>query len=45
MTDLERDKAALKLLKLASQLTTFGLTDDLIQNAIEQLKREIKNEY
>lgn len=45
MTDLERDKAALKLLKLAAQFTTWGLTYDLIQNAIEQLKREIKNEY
>lgn len=39
MTSKERDKMALKFIKMARQLTTWGFVDDYLAQAQEELER------
>ena len=39
LTNKERDKMALKLIKMARQLTTWGFVDDYLSQAQEELER------
>lgn len=41
MTDKERNKMALKLIKMARQLTTSGIVDDYLDMAQTQIKEEL----